>query len=81
MGPRDERREGRGGDLGDPLEHLEVVLGVVRAPPVADLVVAQQGAERLAPRMAELRLVDLPEELALVELQGVGQVLLELASR
>ena len=81
VGPGDERREGRGGDLGDPLEHLDVVLGVVRAAAVADLVVAQQGAERLAARVAELRLVDLAEELALVELEGVGQVAARAPSR
>ena len=42
---------------------------------VADLVVAQQHAERLAAGVPELLLVDLAEELALVELQGPRLVL------
>src|SRR5262249_62098001 len=48
---------------------------------VANLVVAQKHAERLAPRVAELLLVDLAKELALVELQGLLQVARQLLPR
>ena len=46
---------------------------------VAPLVVADQRAVGLAARRAELVLVDLLEELALVELDGAGEVAIELA--
>lgn len=40
-----------------------------------DLVVAQQDAKGLSPRMAKLGLVDFAEQLALVELEGPRLVL------
>src|SRR5262249_56052967 len=48
---------------------------------VANLVVAQKHAERLAPRVAELLLVDVAKELARVDLQGLLQVAPQLLPR
>ena len=67
---------GAGGDLGDVAEELRVGGGVV------EVVVADQEAERLAAELAELLLVDLLEDGALVPggaaelLEVLGQVLL-----
>ncbi len=72
-GRRNERRKRTGGDIGHQAQCLDVVR--VAAP----LVVADQRTVRLSARCAELVLVDLLEELALVELDGPRQVAVEFA--
>ena len=72
-GRGDERREGGGADVRDQAQRLDVV-GMVRP-----FVVADQRAVGLAAGRAELVLVDLPEQLALVEFDRARQVAVQLA--
>src|SRR5262245_3399349 len=65
---RDQRCERRRGDVRQLLEQQEVLRVLF------ELEVADQGAERLPPRRPELVLVDLLEQPALVELDGLGEV-------
>ena len=71
----DERGEGGRGDIRHQPQRLDIV-GVV-----GPFVVADQRAIRLAARRAELVFVDLLEELALIELDGPGQIAQQLALR
>ena len=71
----DEGREGAGGDVRHKAQRLDVVR--MRGP----FVVADQRAVGLAAGRAELVFVDLLEQLALVEFDGAGQILDQLALR
>ncbi len=76
------RHEGSRGDLGERPHDDHVVdrgdrAGCPRLGPVPDLVVDDEQTERLAARLAELVLVDLPEELRLIELDRAGHVALQ----
>ena len=75
MDPAEKRCEGRGGDTRDLGEGLEIVVRMIGAGPKMNGIVAQKDSKRLASRVAELRIVDLPEKLALIELQGACLVL------
>ncbi len=68
MRPGDERGEGGRGDLRHAPQPRDIVGRVAGRRLVPDLVGADQDAERLAAGRAELLLVDLLEQLALVEL-------------
>ncbi len=72
-GRGDERRERAGRDVGHQPQRLDVVRMV------RPLVVADQGAIGLAAGRAELVLVDLLEQLALVELDRPAEVAVQLA--
>ena len=74
-GGRDKRREGARGDVRDQTERLDIVRVI------APFVVADQRAIRLAARRSELVFVDLLPQLALVELDGPGQIAQQLALR
>ena len=74
-GGRDERRERRRRDVGHQAQRLDVVRML------RPLVVADQRAVGLAARRAELVLVDLLEQLALVELDRALQIARQVALR
>jgi hypothetical protein len=71
----DERRERGRGDLRETAQHTHVVDLLIRTRLVRDEVVADQQSERLAAGHAELGVVDLLEQVALVELDGAFDVL------
>src|SRR5205823_3608102 len=81
MDSRDERGERRRRHVADLRQGLQVIVRVLGTGAVMDRVVPQEQPERLSPRVAELRLVDLPEQLALVELQRAGLVPYHLTPR
>ena len=76
--PIDDRREGRGGDAGQRGQRAHVVGAEFGARAVAHFVIDHQQAIRLAARRAELFLVDLAEQQALVEFDGALQVAADL---
>src|SRR6185312_12645393 len=62
-------------DAGQTLQRGKIVARMVARAAMANLVVSDQDAERLAAGHPELLAVDLGEELALIELDGAFEIL------